>query len=46
MRVLAGFLLSCALGVAQGARIFVVTDLEGVGGVNDREEQLLPGQRR
>ena len=46
MRLLAGILLSCALGFAQGARIFVVTDLEGVGGVNDREEQLLPGQRR
>jgi D-amino peptidase len=46
MRLLAGILLSYALGFAQGARIFVVTDLEGVGGVNDREEQLLPGQRR
>jgi D-amino peptidase len=31
---------------AQGARIFIVTDLEGAGGVNDPEEQLLPGQRR
>jgi len=46
MRILAGFLLWCAVGFAQGARIFIVTDLEGVGGVNDREEQLLPGQRR
>jgi len=46
MRFLAGILLACALGLAQGTRIFVVTDLEGVGGVNDREEQLLPGQRR
>jgi D-amino peptidase len=29
-----------------GPRIFIVTDLEGVGGVNSAEEQLLPGQRR
>jgi D-amino peptidase len=29
-----------------GARILIVTDLEGVGGVNSAEEQLLPGQRR
>src|SRR5262249_54035561 len=27
-------------------RIFILTDLEGVGGVNNPEEQLLPGQRR
>ena len=46
MRISAGILLWCALGFAQGTRIFIVTDLEGVGGVNDREEQLLPGQRR
>jgi D-amino peptidase len=31
---------------AQGYRIMIVTDMEGVGGVNDAEEQLLPGQRR
>ncbi len=31
---------------ADGQRIFIVTDLEGVGGVNSAEEQLLPGQRR
>jgi D-amino peptidase len=31
---------------ADGPRIFIVTDLEGVGGVNNAEEQLLPGQRR
>src|ERR1051326_6081015 len=31
---------------AQAPRILIVTDLEGVGGVNDRDEQLLPGQRR
>src|SRR6476659_796502 len=29
-----------------GPRIFVVTDMEGVGGVNNADEQLLPGQRR
>ena len=39
-------LLFCALSFAQGARILIVTDLEGAGGVNDRDEQLLPGQRR
>lgn len=32
--------------VAQGQRILIVTDLEGAGGVNDADEQLLPGQRR
>jgi D-amino peptidase len=42
---LIGLLLASACG-AQGARIFIVTDLEGAGGVNDPEEQLLPGQRR
>jgi len=46
MRSAVGILLWCILGVAQAPRIFIVTDLEGVGGVNDREEQLLPGQRR
>lgn len=35
-----------ALCSALGPRIFIVTDMEGVGGVNDPEEQLLPGQRR
>src|SRR5260370_10620597 len=29
-----------------GPRIFIVTDMEGDGGVNSAEEQLLPGQRR
>ena len=29
-----------------GARILIVTDMEGVGGVNNADEQLLPGQRR
>lgn len=44
-RILIGFLL-CAACFAQGARILIVTDLEGAGGVNDADEQLLPGQRR
>src|SRR6059036_78047 len=32
--------------VSDRPRVLVVTDLEGVGGVNNAEEQLLPGQRR
>lgn len=39
-------LFSAALCLAQGPRILIVTDLEGVGGVNNPDEQLLPGQRR
>jgi D-amino peptidase len=39
-------LLLAPLCFAQGPKILIVTDLEGVGGVNDAEEQLLPGQRR
>lgn len=35
-----------ALAAAQGPRLLIVTDMEGVGGVNNAEEQLLPGQRR
>lgn len=31
---------------AQGPRVLIVTDLEGAGGVNNADEQLLPGQRR
>ena len=27
-------------------RFLIVTDMEGVGGVNNADEQLLPGQRR
>ena len=45
-RVICCILLLCSACLAQGARILIVTDLEGVGGVNDAEEQLLPGQRR
>lgn len=32
--------------LAQGPRIFIVTDIEGVGGVNSWDEQTAPGQRR
>jgi hypothetical protein len=32
--------------MAQGPRIFIVTDMEGVGGVNSWDEQTAPGQRR
>ncbi len=39
-------LLTCGIGLGAGERILIVTDLEGVGGVWDAEEQLLPGQRR
>jgi D-amino peptidase len=39
-------LFLCSIGLSQGRRILIVTDLEGAGGVNDAEEQLLPGQRR
>src|SRR5437762_2863272 len=42
------FWLAMASGfqVGERPRIMIVTDLEGVGGVNNAEEQLLPGQRR
>ncbi len=40
------FLLAAPLLAQQGPRIFIVTDMEGVDGVNNAEEQLLPGQRR
>jgi D-amino peptidase len=39
-------LFLASIAFAQGPRILIVTDLEGVGGVNDADEQLLPGQRR
>lgn len=45
-RFFVGLLLFCSACSAQGARILIVTDVEGVGGVNDADEQLLPGQRR
>ena len=38
--------LLLALDSSAATRIFIVTDMEGVGGVNSPDEQLLPGQRR
>ena len=40
------FCFAAAPCAAQGPKIFIVTDMEGVGGVNNADEQLLPGQRR
>ena len=45
-RILIAGLLCASWAAAQGPRILIVTDMEGVGGVNNAEEQLLPGQRR
>jgi D-amino peptidase len=45
-RLLTLFLACAACVLAQGPRILIVTDMEGVGGVNNADEQLLPGQRR
>jgi len=45
-RILLAFFLLAGISFAQGPRILIVTDVEGAGGVNDRDEQLLPGQRR
>ena len=39
-------MLVSTLPAADGTRILIVTDMEGVGGVNNADEQLLPGQRR
>ncbi len=47
MRHLFLFLFALAAPAAvQGPRIFVQTDIEGVGGVCSWDEQTLPGQRR
>src|SRR5437879_12644899 len=43
--VMAGVFL-CVACSAQKPSFLIVTDMEGVGGVNNAEEQLLPGQRR
>ena len=40
------FLLASSLQAQGGPRLLIVTDMEGVGGVNNADEQLLPGQRR
>jgi D-amino peptidase len=45
-RIIFCILLLQSICLAQGPRILIVTDLEGAGGVNDPDEQLLPGQRR
>ena len=45
-RTLLVWLGLAAVATAQGPKILIVTDMEGVGGVNNAEEQLLPGQRR
>jgi D-amino peptidase len=37
---------AAAILQAERPRVLIVTDMEGVGGVNNSEEQLLPGQRR
>ena len=46
MRRVVLFLFTAAACLAQGPKLLIVTDMEGVGGVNNAEEQLLPGQRR
>jgi len=43
---LAALWLALEICSAAGLKIFIVTDMEGVGGVNNADEQLLPGQRR
>jgi D-amino peptidase len=45
-RILVGLLAFASCCMAQGPKILIVSDVEGVGGVNDSTEQLLPGQRR
>ncbi len=39
-------LLLAAAAWAQGPRVLIVTDMEGLEGVNDADEQIAPGQRR
>jgi D-amino peptidase len=46
MRLTILLLAVCAAACAQGPRIFILTDMEGVGGVNSWDEQTTPGQRR
>jgi len=46
IRLLACLWATAALAAAQGPRIFIVTDMEGVGGVHNWDEQTSPGQRR
>jgi D-amino peptidase len=44
--LLAFILFASAAAAAERPRIMIVTDMEGVGGVYDAQEQLEPGQRR
>ncbi|MDW8129003.1 MAG: M55 family metallopeptidase [Bryobacterales bacterium] len=46
MRRVLALLAFAVAAQSQGPRIFIVTDLEGVGGVNSWDEQVSPGQRR
>src|SRR5260370_25310563 len=39
-------LFPCVICGAGKPNFLIVTDMEGVGGVNNADEQLLPGQRR
>ncbi len=45
-RILFAALLCAASAMAAGPRILILTDMEGLEGVNDADEQTLPGQRR
>lgn len=45
-RVPAVLVMLAAGCLAQGPRILIVTDMEGVGGVVSADEQIAPGQRR
>jgi hypothetical protein len=40
------FVVAMGICAAQGPKIFIVTEMEDVGGVNNADEQFLPGQRR
>jgi D-amino peptidase len=46
MRLTVWLLAVTALQGAQGPRVFIVTDMEGVGGVHNWDEQTTAGQRR
>jgi D-amino peptidase len=45
-RLLGALLITAFVLQAAGPRILIVTDMEGVGGVNNWDEQVMPGQRR
>ena len=46
IRLAVASLLLASASLAQGPRILIVTDMEGLEGVNNADEQILPGQRR